>query len=302
MSGPGTGGDNTLVAEPENADVAPLSSLEGAGMASSWADLATAATAEDPDGMEQAFALAGAGLDTLGAITDPFDEFLSSGAGWLIEHIPFLHEALDALAGDPQQVKAQAQTWSNVAGELRSVAADHAAGPVHGWGGPAGTAYRGAVGDYGQTLRDVAGQADQVASLVLGSGVAVGTVRALVRDLIADFLCWAVKWAIAGVATITGTAGLSTPVVISAVAVEACQLASHIAQRIARLIEELTHAEGVVDRLVGDMRYAATELRDAAPYMHRSLEKVPAEEFTEAGKQASTAELDDRPVEQPLPR
>ncbi|MCU1660885.1 MAG: hypothetical protein JWR58_950, partial [Pseudonocardia sp.] len=294
--------DDTLVAEPEDAAGEPLTSLEGAGVASSWADVAEAVGADEPDGLEIAFAVAGAGLDTLGAIADPFDAVMSSGAGWLIEHVWFLREPLDALAGDPEQVVAQAQTWSNVAGALRSVATDQAASGVYGWSGPAGTAYHGAVGDYARAVHDVAGQAHQLANLVLGTGAAVGTVRALIRDLIADFLTWVARMAIAALATAPITMAASTAAAIAAIALEAYRLACHLAERISRLLDMLSDAGGTAGRLVESMRHVVTELRATAPYMQHSLEPVPVGVAVEVGKQFSGTALDERPVEQTLAR
>lgn len=40
-----------------------------------------------------------------------------AGAGWLIEHVQPLQDALDMLAGDPTLVEAHAMTWDNVANE-----------------------------------------------------------------------------------------------------------------------------------------------------------------------------------------
>ncbi|WP_433279630.1 WXG100 family type VII secretion target [Pseudonocardia xinjiangensis] len=288
-------GSTTLVAEPDG----EIPVLEGTGLASSWADLGDAVAQEQPDGLTIAFAAAGAGLDTLGAVTDPFDEVLSSGAGWLIEHVWFLREPLDALAGDPQQVIAQARTWSNIAAELRSIAADQTATGVPGWSGQAGEAYRDAVHRYTRSVVDVAGQADDVAAVVLGSGAAVGTVRALVRDLIADFLAWAVRQAISALAAATVTAGASTAVAVTAIALEAYRLARLITEHLARLLDELSDAGDTVGRLVDGMRHAVVEARPTASHMHESLEKVPAAEVTEAGKQVSGAELDEPPSEEP---
>jgi hypothetical protein len=289
-----TGG--SLVAEPE-----PTSDLEGAGVVSSWADLADAAGKPAPDGMEIACAAAGAGLDTLGAIADPFDTLMSSSVGWLIEHVWFLREPLDALAGDPLQITAQAQTWSNIAGELRAVAADHIAAQVPGWAGPAGEAYRGAVSRYTGAVIDVAGQADQLAQLVLGSGAAVGTVRALVRDLIADFLSWVARMALGALAAATVTLAASTAAAVTAVALEAYRLARTIAEHISRLLDALSHAAATAGTLVAGMRHSAAEARARAHYMQDSLGQVPAAEVVEVGKQFSGATLENPPPEQ-LPR
>jgi hypothetical protein len=288
---------DSLIAEPE-----PTSDLEGAGVVSSWADLADAASEPAPDGMEIAFAAAGAGLDTLGAIADPFDALMSSSIGWIIEHVWFLHEPLDALAGDPLQVTAQAQTWSNIAGELRAVATDHAATQVPGWAGAAGEAYHAAMGRYSGALLDVAGQAGQLAQLVLGSGAAVGTVRALIRDLITDFLSWVARMALGALAAATVTLAISTATAVTMVALEAYRLAGTIAEHISRLLDALSDAAATAGTLVGGMRHVAAEARGAAPYMQQSLERVPAAEVVEAGKQFSGVTLENRPQEQPLPR
>jgi hypothetical protein len=287
-----TGG--SLVAER-----APTPDLEGAGVVSSWADVADAVAKPAPDGMEIAWAAAGAGLDTLGAIADPFDALMSSSIGWLIEHVWFLREPLDALAGDPLQVTAQAQTWSNIAGELRAVAAEqHTAAQVTGWAGPSGEAYRGAVGRYTGAVVDVAGQADQLAQLVLGSGAAVGTVRALVRDLIADFLGWVARTALAALAAATVTLAGSTAAAITAVALEAYRLARTIAERVSSLLDALSHAAATAGALVVGMRHTAAVARARAHYMQDPLGQVPAAEVVEAGKQFSATALENPPPEQ----
>ena len=54
----------------------------------------------------------------------PFDALLQAGLGWLVEHVAFLREPLDALAGDPDAVLAQARHWDQVAGELRAAASE----------------------------------------------------------------------------------------------------------------------------------------------------------------------------------
>jgi len=283
----------SLVAERE-----PTPDLEGAGVVSSWADVADAVAQPAPDGMEIAWAAAGAGLDTLGAIADPFDALMSSSIGWLIEHVWFLREPLDALAGDPLQVTAQAQTWSNIAGELRAVAADHTAAQVTGWAGPAGEAYRGTVARYTGAVVDVAGKADQLAQLVLGSGAAVGTVRALVRDLIADFLSWVARTALAALAAATVTLAGSTAAAITAVALEAYRLARTIAERISSLLDALSHAAATAGALVVGMRHTAADARAGAHHLQDPLEQVPAAEVVEAGKQFSGTALEHPPPEQ----
>src|SRR5690606_16197779 len=152
---------NPLVAQPVDEDAQPWDDLAGAG-----------------------------GLDTLGAITDPLDSLLTAGVGWLIEHVWFLHEPLDALAGDPAQITAQARTWHNVGRELGAVARDHraAAAALGAWEGAAGDGYRAAVDGFTGALERAGRDAGTLADLVLTTGAQVGTVRAAVRDAIAGFV------------------------------------------------------------------------------------------------------------------
>ncbi len=278
--------ENTLV-EAADTDVDPLA---GAGLVSSIADVATAVDDADPE--QLSFALAGAALDALGTVADPLDATLTSAVGWLIEHVAFLREPLDALAGDPDQIVAQARTWANVATELRAVADAYRADAVAGWDGDAATAYAGAVDRSDRALRDVADRADELASLVLGTGAAVGTVRALVRDLIADFVAWVAKVAIGALAAAPVTMAASTAAAVATVGYEAVALAQYIAARISRLLDHLAEAGDDAARIVDGMRRTTADLLAAAPPAHEHLDALPLAAVAEAGKQFTGAELE----------
>nr|WP_243788910.1 hypothetical protein [Saccharopolyspora gloriosae] len=66
----------------------------------------------------------GTGLDALGMALDPFGAVLAAGVGWLMEHVGPVSDALDALTGDPDEIKAHSETWKNVAAELDAVRAE----------------------------------------------------------------------------------------------------------------------------------------------------------------------------------
>src|SRR5437764_7755050 len=53
----------------------------------------------------------GVGLEALAFVADPFGSILAAGVGWLMEHVGPLKEALDKLAGNPDQIKAHSETW-----------------------------------------------------------------------------------------------------------------------------------------------------------------------------------------------
>lgn len=303
---------NPLIAAPVNEDAQPLDSWEGAGAASSWADLNAALAEDTVDPLQVGFTAAAAGLDTLGVIADPFDEFKSSVAGWLIEHIWFLHEPLDALAGDPTQITAQAQTWHNVSAELARVAADfraQAPGPgPGGWDGAAGEAYRGAVERCAAGLDGVAADAETLSSLILATGAGVGVVRGEIRDVIGDFL-WQLAievavWVTAGFFTLGGSVAAG----VARTVLWAVDVASGIVRRISRLLDALSAAGGTAGQLADAMRDTAAQVRAATPAIRQAAGdlKEAAEaggrgEMIEFGKGLTTAGQQVRSGDAPAP-
>jgi hypothetical protein len=292
MTGPATAGPVT----PPSPGPAPVSALEGAGVFSSWADLSAALGAEDLDPAAITFTAAAAGLDTLAAALHPFDALLAAGLGWLIEHIEFLHEPLDALAGDPAEVLAQARSWQHVADELRATAADYRAATVPGWDGAAAESYRHSVDELVGALGEASGQAQALSRLILATGAGVGTVRALIRDAIADFLATVLHYLLAASTLAFLTAGGSLATLVLTVVVRALELAQDICRRIRLLLDMLAAAGGTAGRISEAMRQAATRIRAAEPGLRvagetvtRSSTAAHAPAIIEAGKQVTGA-------------
>lgn len=292
----------SLVAAPENEDAQPLDSWEGAGVASSYADVGAALSEDEIDPARLGFAVAGAAIDTLGAIADPFEALASSVAGWLIEHIWFLHEPLDALAGDPTQITAQSKTWHNVSAELADLAVEYRAkapGPPD-WEGLAGDAYRRTVEDFSVDLEAVARNAEQLSGLILTTGVAVGTVRGTIRDMLAEFIGELIAEVALWVAAAFFTFGGALAAGVARVVLWALDLAADIARRISRLLDALHAAGGTAGRIADSVRETAARARAARPGFQQRAgelhEKLDDEygDLIEVGKQHTTAEQDRR--------
>lgn len=241
---------NPLVAEPTDEDAEPMN-LEGAGVVSSVAD-AWSAVADGEDAGSIALDVGGAAIDALGTIADPFGSLASAGVGWLIEHVWFLHEPLDALAGDPTRIEAQARTWHDLSRELGSVAADDAAGAAaaQAWEGDAGRAYQGAARQWSGEVLGAARESATLAGQVLDSAALVATVRSTIRDLIADFLGGLIGPAIAAVAAAPFTAGGTLLAWIAAVVTKAVALARRCITMIEKLLDALGVAADAVERCV----------------------------------------------------
>jgi hypothetical protein len=130
-------------------------------------------------------------MDTLAFVTDPLGQLVAWGVGWLIEHLKPLSDALNELAGDPDQIAAYAQTWRNVATAVNSASGDlHDAvlRQTASWIGPASDAYRHQSGEHEAVLQALTGASTGMAEITTGAGLLVATVRSLVRDLIAEFV------------------------------------------------------------------------------------------------------------------
>ena len=67
-------------------------------------------------------ATAATAADTAAAVMDPLGEALSTGIGWIIEHLWPLKDWLNELAGDSDAVAAAASTWTNIGTKLNSCA------------------------------------------------------------------------------------------------------------------------------------------------------------------------------------
>ncbi|WP_433347858.1 hypothetical protein [Micromonospora sp. CA-111912] len=208
-----------------------------------------------------------AGLDTLAVVVDPLGQLVSWGVAWLIEHLKPLSDALDWLAGDPDQLTAYAATWSNITAALRSSAADldtAVASELAGWWGEAGTAYRTHAGRHREALSTMGAGAEAMAIVTTGTGLVVALVRELVRDLIADFVSvlavrlW--EWlAIAG-----GTLGVGTPWVVAQVSTLAARWAAKIARLLTGLIGSLRRVAPILRRLDGVLERLEAQLRHLA--------------------------------------
>jgi hypothetical protein len=254
----------------------PLDVTEGAGIWSSVADVVGAArpltTGEQFSPAEFGAAGVGLALDALGAAQDPIGQLvLEPAVGWLIEHIAFIREPYDKLAGDPGQITLNAETWHNVAGRLTEVADGHeraVTGPI-GWRGEACEAYRSAASTQVAALRRTAAEAEGLADEVLRNGALVGTVRSLIRDLIAELVARLLTW-LAGVLATAAVTGGAT-------------LAGYVPVVVAEALSTLKKIMGFVRELLGELARAAKRLADLASRSEVGLPAAVRKALDEAG-------------------
>jgi hypothetical protein len=202
--------------------------------------------------IEGGLGLVGTGLEALSLAIDPIGTMVQYLVSWLIEHLGPLRRALDWLAGDPDQIAAYARTWENV-----SQAVDRAKGDFDsevnrgtaGWTGSSADAYRRSATAQAEHLTAAAWCAKTIGTVVEVVGVLVGTVRAIVRDLVAECISLLIVrlplWAFeAGV-----TFGVAAPYVVGQATTLIAKWVARIGEFTIKLVRSVARLRPLLSRL-----------------------------------------------------
>jgi hypothetical protein len=237
------------------------------------------------------------GLDALGTVLDPLGSLASWGVGWLIEHVKPLSDALDWLAGDPDQISAYAQTWRNVAEHTARAATELRESiwrDVAEWAGPSAEAYRFHSAEHITAMGGIAEASNGIGSLVEGAGLLVAVVREIVRDLIADFVSVLAVRLPMWLAEAGLTLGLATPLVVS-------QVGSLVAKWVGRIAEFLSALVRSLRRLAPMLRQLDDLIRSLQDLLRRLARRDatnptnPSDPSGPSGPRGPDADGDGRP-------
>ncbi|HEX4705008.1 MAG TPA: hypothetical protein VH352_22960 [Pseudonocardiaceae bacterium] len=222
--------------------------LEGAGLFSDAAStLSDATTAKGwADGAVE-MDLVGDRMDAIGVAMDPFGSLVGAGIGWLIEHIGFLKQPLDYLAGDPEEITAKQQTWENIAKALNDAAARYKQSADTMKSANEGSAVNGVhatATNFSQVLTGAAGHASNAAEAMKVAGVVVGTTRGVIRDSLSQFAGDAiVKW-VAATAAAFFTFGATEAAFVADEVLEGTSLALQDASKVSKVVQFLEKLNG----------------------------------------------------------
>jgi hypothetical protein len=196
----------------------------------------------------------GGSLDLLSTVVDPLGTLVAWGVGWLMEHVRPLQEALDWLAGKPDEIAAHAATWRNVAAATSATHeqyGDAVRGQTAGWVGVSGNAYRNHAAQQLDALAGIAHASNAMSYAVEGAGLLVGLVRGIVRDLISQFVATLAARLPQWLAEEGLTLGIGTPVVIGQVATLVAKWVDKIQGFIRALLNSLRRLGGRLSELAG---------------------------------------------------
>jgi hypothetical protein len=234
---------NPLVAPTVDAPVSPWAGIWLADDVE-----AIAGAVQDRSWVELSVAGASASMDMLAFTADPFGSLLQYGIAWMMEHVRPLAEALDWLAGDPNAIAAQTQTWRNIAGALRDNTDDLARAvrwDTTDWEGEAGDAYHTWSTTQQNTITALAHAADTMAVMTAAAASLIAGVRQMVRDAIAVVVAHLIDYAIEELASL----GAATAVVANQVAILCTTWSDRISHWIRDLLASLRNLSSLGDRL-----------------------------------------------------
>ncbi|WP_328608264.1 hypothetical protein OG943_03840 [Amycolatopsis sp. NBC_00345] len=233
-------------------------STSGAGAIDSWHSVASAITeiktAHGADaaaiGVEIGVTVIGAIADTAALVLDPLAKLTSAGLGWLIEHISFLKEPLDQVAGDPAEIKKLAEELHKIGETLRNSAKDldaALAAQITNWKGEGYDAFKKEVDTRRGQIED-SGHSVDIAGYVVETTMALVTaVRSLLRDLITTILGDIIATVLVGLAMAAFTFGAS---LVAAVGTSVALAAAQAVSFAAKLAKLMGLGERTVGRLV----------------------------------------------------
>ncbi|MGC7094127.1 WXG100 family type VII secretion target [Amycolatopsis lurida] len=195
------------------------------------------------------------GLDALGLIANPLGGLLSAGIGWLIEHLDFLKEPLDDLAGDPGKINEIAAVWGEqIRKEVGQIADDYnkaIESETAGWEGEASVKYRETGQQIVEQIKSLDAASAAVSEGLRGSGQLVATVRGIIRDIIAEVVAEIVLAAAAALATSWCTLGGSIAAFTGWAVARGAATAGKIAGKISKLLMKLANILSKFSKLRG---------------------------------------------------
>ncbi|GAB2741484.1 hypothetical protein GCM10027174_13840 [Salinifilum aidingensis] len=261
--------ENDLIEQPRSKGDGPWIGKEsitnGAGPIDSASKTVDAFGSGDwAEGLAQG---AGTALDGVAGLADPLAMLASAGVGWAMEHVSFLREPLDWLAGDPPAIDAMSQTWKNIGQEIDdgSQQFQNAVKQATGdWAGPAGEAYRATADQQKQLHAAVGAACSSMAAGVKTIGTVISVVRGIVRDMIAqavgEIIAAAAEWAIAGLVS----AGLAAPAAIADIVRRATKWAGKISEWISKIVSAFKKAWNALEEFGHGIGQLATGMRKGA--------------------------------------
>ncbi|MFW6774040.1 WXG100 family type VII secretion target [Nocardioides sp. CPCC 205120] len=194
-------------------------------------------------------------------LTNPFQSLLAAGIGWVMEKFRPLHELLDAVAGNPDEVLSFAETWSAVAAGLAETADEYRAEvavTTAAWEGASSDAYLAWATTRSLAVDACAAAATGVSGAVRLASSLVAGVRQLVRETIAGVVAWLMQWSAVLVS------GIGTGPILSRLAFRVRAEAHELGATVRRVVSSVEDLSARLAQCTDDVERTVTFLRATA--------------------------------------
>ena len=231
-----TDGTNPLVAQRQDT----TSTLSGAGVFDDIEQLSEAI--DNKSWVSGALAGVALGVDTVAYVSDPLATLMAWGIGWVFDHIQPFKDWLLQLAGDADQLRANGQTWKNVAATLKAAADNierdvRSSFPDGSFTGSTATAYFAASGATTKGIAMTGALSGAVGTAYDVCAVIIQFVHDFVRDAISQVVASILSYAVELVASF----GTAFPLVMEQISTKVTSLMSGVSKRISALKESLSN-------------------------------------------------------------
>ena len=231
-----TDGTNPLVAQRQDT----TSTLSGAGVFDDIEQLSEAI--DNKSWVSGALAGVALGVDTVAYVSDPLATLMAWGIGWVFDHIQPFKDWLLQLAGDADQLRANGQTWKNVAATLKAAADNierdvRSSFPDGSFTGSTATAYFAASGATTKGIAMTGALSGAVGTAYDVCAVIIQFVHDFVRDAISQVVASILSYAVELVASF----GTAFPLVMEQISTKGASLMSGVSKRISALKESLSN-------------------------------------------------------------
>ena len=231
-----TDGTNPLVAQRQDT----TSTLSGAGVFDDIEQLSEAI--DNKSWVSGTLAGVALGVDTIAYVSDPLATLMAWGIGWVFDHIQPFKDWLLQLAGDADQLRANGQTWKNVAATLKATADNiesdvRSSFPDGSFTGSTATAYFAASGATTKGIAMTGALSGAVGTAYDVCAVIIQFVHDFVRDAISQVVASILSYAVELVASF----GTAFPLVMEQISTKVASLMSGVSKHISALKESLSN-------------------------------------------------------------
>jgi uncharacterized protein YukE len=236
------------------------------------------------------------GLDALGVFMDPVGALATAGIGWLIEHLSFLREPLDLLAGNGDKIKAAVATWNQVSVVIARIAQEQdnaVQTQVSSWQEGAAERFRSSQKQLAAEITAVSRSCAVVGEQIATAGTITAAVRGMLRDLVAMFIYEVIRNAVIALASSYVSLGSSIAAFSAWAVGRGAVVLGKITQQIAKLMKVITRIARRLkdlfaklgDVLAGLARFGKGSGRAVdAPGVPRTQSTPKADAVSDAGK------------------